>query len=428
MFKPVIAAVNGYAFAAGLETALLADIRIAAENAEFGALERRWNIVAGDGMTARLPLVVGWSRAMEMIITGRRVDAQEAERIGLANEVVPAGHALPRAQSLAHDRRAAQGALRSDKESLVLGVGRTLEERLRIETEQIISMFMRRDSHTIAPPRSSGESGRSGRITGSEEVICTAARSRSKRRCVMRIACGRRAGASCHGCGRSPWPRSSWWVRLSSSTTRRRSGQKQSTSKPSTSTLSCGAEADLSASVQEVAFELGASRRWRCELAQHCAELHSSSPTATLHGLLDLAEIEQAPPLRLLDRALQLPRPGDLGEVEGAGERADGDAVDEGHIIRMELPHAVESDAVARSGPAGTVTSIRALELGRSSCNATAGRWLSTARGPYDSTEAMQRPCQVSAACPTAYTPNATRWSFPPATDAGSPPDRSRAR
>jgi len=59
VFKPVIAAVNGYAFAAGLETALLADIRIAADNAEFGALERRWNIVAGDGLTARLPLVVG---------------------------------------------------------------------------------------------------------------------------------------------------------------------------------------------------------------------------------------------------------------------------------------------------------------------------------------------------------------------------------
>ena len=56
IFKPVIAAVNGYAFAAGLETAVLADIRIAAENAEFGALERRWNIVGGDGMTVRLPL------------------------------------------------------------------------------------------------------------------------------------------------------------------------------------------------------------------------------------------------------------------------------------------------------------------------------------------------------------------------------------
>src|ERR671938_435661 len=91
VFKPVIAAVNGWAVAAGLETALLADIRIAAENAEFGPLERRWNIVAGDGMTVRLPLVVGYARAMEMIITGRPVGAEESLRIGLAHEVVPAG-------------------------------------------------------------------------------------------------------------------------------------------------------------------------------------------------------------------------------------------------------------------------------------------------------------------------------------------------
>src|SRR5438874_5060411 len=94
IFKPVIAAVNGYAFAAGLETALLADIRIAAENAEFGALERRWNIVGGDGMTVRLPLVVGFARAMELVITGRPIGAEEALSIGLVNEVVPAGKAL----------------------------------------------------------------------------------------------------------------------------------------------------------------------------------------------------------------------------------------------------------------------------------------------------------------------------------------------
>ena len=150
IFKPVIAAVNGYAFAAGLETALLADIRIAAENAEFGALERRWNIVGGDGMTVRLPLVVGFARAMELIITGRRIDVEEAERIGLVNEVVPRGKALERAQELAHEIAALpQGAIRSDKESVVAGIGRTLEERLRIEAEHTISMFMRRDSHTI---------------------------------------------------------------------------------------------------------------------------------------------------------------------------------------------------------------------------------------------------------------------------------------
>jgi enoyl-CoA hydratase len=150
VFKPVIAAVNGYALAAGLETALLADIRIAAENAEFGATERRWNIVGGDGLTARLPLVVGFARAMELIITGRRVAAAEAERIGLCNEVVPAGRALARAQELARDIAALpQGAIRSDKECVVRGVGRTLEERLRIEAEMVISMFHRRDPHTI---------------------------------------------------------------------------------------------------------------------------------------------------------------------------------------------------------------------------------------------------------------------------------------
>ncbi len=150
IFKPVIAAVNGYAFAAGLETALLADIRIAAENAEFGALERRWNIVGGDGLTVRLPLVVGYAKAMELIITGRRIDVHEAERIGLVNEVVPSGKALERAQALAHEIAALpQGAIRSDKESVIRGLGQTLEERLRIEAELTLSMFMRKDSHRL---------------------------------------------------------------------------------------------------------------------------------------------------------------------------------------------------------------------------------------------------------------------------------------
>jgi enoyl-CoA hydratase/carnithine racemase len=150
VFKPVIAAVNGWAVAAGLETALLADIRIASENAVFGALERRWNIVAGDGMTVRLPLVVGYARAMEMIITGRQVDAHEALRIGLANEVVPEGRALKRALELAREIAALpQGAIRTDKETMVRNVGRTLEEQLRQEAEATLSMFLRKDSHSI---------------------------------------------------------------------------------------------------------------------------------------------------------------------------------------------------------------------------------------------------------------------------------------
>src|SRR5215213_6234653 len=147
VFKPVIAAVNGWAVAAGLENALLADIRIVAENAVFGALERRWNIVAGDGMTVRLPLVVGYGRAMEMIITGRPVDAEEALRIGLANEVVPEGKALERAHELARQiAELPQGAIRSDKETMVRNVGRTYEEQLRQEAELAWSMFERKDS------------------------------------------------------------------------------------------------------------------------------------------------------------------------------------------------------------------------------------------------------------------------------------------
>src|SRR5262249_20283784 len=94
--------------------------------------------------------VVGFARAMELVISGRRIDAQEALQIGLVNEIVSRGGALERAQLLAREiAELPQGAIRSDKESIMRGVGRTLEERLRIEAEMTISMFMRRDSHTL---------------------------------------------------------------------------------------------------------------------------------------------------------------------------------------------------------------------------------------------------------------------------------------
>ena len=149
IFKPIIAAVNGYAFAAGLESCLLADIRIASENAQFGATERRWNIVAGDGLCVRLPLVVGYSRALELIITGKRIDAEEAYRIGLVNEIVPQAKLMERTRELAHQIcELPQGSIRTDKETVVRGVGRTVEERTFIETEGIMTMFLRQDKHT----------------------------------------------------------------------------------------------------------------------------------------------------------------------------------------------------------------------------------------------------------------------------------------
>ena len=99
--KPVIAAVSGYAVAGGLELALWADLRVADETAVFGVFCRRWGVPLIDGGTVRLPRLIGESRAMDLILTGRAVDADEALRIGLANRVVPAGRALEAAQELA---------------------------------------------------------------------------------------------------------------------------------------------------------------------------------------------------------------------------------------------------------------------------------------------------------------------------------------
>ena len=134
--KPTIAAVNGVAYAGGLEWACWTDIAIADEHATFGVTCRRWNIGLGDGGTQRLPRIVGFRRAMELIITGRVIDAAEAKEIGLVNEVVPSSQALPRAQELARFiADLPQPALRTDKEAAVRGHGRPLDEGLRIEAE-----------------------------------------------------------------------------------------------------------------------------------------------------------------------------------------------------------------------------------------------------------------------------------------------------
>lgn len=134
IYKPIIAAVNGVAYAGGLEWACFADIRIVEEHATFGVTCRRWNIGLADGGTQRLPRIVGMGRAMELIITGRVIDASEAFSIGLANEVVPKGTSLDRALALAESIAALpQPAIRTDKEAAVRGFGLPLDEGLRIE-------------------------------------------------------------------------------------------------------------------------------------------------------------------------------------------------------------------------------------------------------------------------------------------------------
>ncbi len=136
IYKPILAAVNGYALAGGLELMCLADIRVVEEQAEMGVACRRYNVPLVDGGTQRLPRIVGLGRAMELILTGRFIGAEEALRIGLATEVVPQGGSLARALEIAELLCSLpQGAMRSDKQAALMGWGRPLEEGLRIEAE-----------------------------------------------------------------------------------------------------------------------------------------------------------------------------------------------------------------------------------------------------------------------------------------------------
>jgi enoyl-CoA hydratase len=118
--KPVIAAIAGHAVAGGLELALWCDLRVADETAVLGVYCRRWGVPLIDGGTVRLPRLIGTGRAMDLVLTGRSVDAAEALQIGLVNRLVPAGGALPAAQALAAQLAALpQTCLREDRASLL---------------------------------------------------------------------------------------------------------------------------------------------------------------------------------------------------------------------------------------------------------------------------------------------------------------------
>jgi enoyl-CoA hydratase len=118
--KPVIAAVAGHAVAGGLELALWCDLRVAEEDAVFGVFCRRWGVPLIDGGTVRLPRLIGQSHALDMILTGRPVDAREARAMGLANRVVPTGTARSAAETLAAEiARFPQACLRGDRASVL---------------------------------------------------------------------------------------------------------------------------------------------------------------------------------------------------------------------------------------------------------------------------------------------------------------------
>jgi enoyl-CoA hydratase len=132
--KPLIAAVNGHAVAGGLELALLADLRVADEDAVFGVFCRRWGVPLIDGGTVRLPRIVGMGRALDMILSGRAVGAAEALAMGLVNRVTPPGGALAAAQELARQLAAfPQRCMLADRRSAYEQWDLPLAEALRRE-------------------------------------------------------------------------------------------------------------------------------------------------------------------------------------------------------------------------------------------------------------------------------------------------------
>jgi enoyl-CoA hydratase len=134
--KPTIAAISGWCLAGGLELALWCDLRIATETAKLGYPERRWGVPLIDGGTQRLPRIVGQGRALDLILTGRIIEAAEAFEWGLVNEVVPADRHLERALELAEGIAGfPQETMLSDRRAALEGLGMPLDRALALEAE-----------------------------------------------------------------------------------------------------------------------------------------------------------------------------------------------------------------------------------------------------------------------------------------------------
>lgn len=136
VYKPIIAAVNGFCIAGGFELLQVTDLRVAAEHASFGLQEVKWAIIPATGSLVRLARQMPYCKAMEILLTGNRIDAQEAWRLGMVNYVVPAAQVMAKAEELA-STIAANGplAVRAIKEGVLRSIGRPLEEGFRIENE-----------------------------------------------------------------------------------------------------------------------------------------------------------------------------------------------------------------------------------------------------------------------------------------------------
>lgn len=160
--KPVIAAVEGHAVAGGMELALWADMRVVGEGATFGIFCRRFGVPLIDLGTIRLPRLIGHSRAMDLILTGRPVDAEEAFEIGLANRLVPKGEARAHAVALAHElTKFPQACLRNDKRSALRQWDLEEEDAINDEMQGGLGVIASGETLAGATRFSSGE-GRHG--------------------------------------------------------------------------------------------------------------------------------------------------------------------------------------------------------------------------------------------------------------------------
>jgi enoyl-CoA hydratase len=163
--KPTIAAVEGYAVAGGLELAIWCDLRVAATDSVFGVFCRRWGVPLVDGGTVRLPRLIGQSHALDLILTGRPVGAEEALRIGLVNRLAAPGRAVEEAVSLAKQLAAfPQICLRSDRLSLYEQWDLSLDEALMAETRRGLDVIQSGETRAGAERFAKG-AGRHGKFS-----------------------------------------------------------------------------------------------------------------------------------------------------------------------------------------------------------------------------------------------------------------------